>query len=472
MNLAWSPRRVLGAILVMALVMTAVLAAEPASDSSDAPEEGPALQSADRPNVLIVVTDDQREDTMGVMRDTQDFFDAGGVRFDNGYVTTPLCCPSRASIFTGRFVHNHDVLDTTSAERLDHGTTLQAYLQEAGYNTAISGKFLNLWNIHSDPAYFDRWAIFNDEFGPDGYRNEQWNVNGKVRNIRGYTTTVVGDKAIRFIEDFEAQDERPWVLFVFPFAPHAPYIPQAKYADAPVPVWDKDPSMRERNLSDKPGWVRKRQSTMREVRKARTGQLRTLMSVDDMMARLIGRTDALEETSETMVFYTSDNGYLWGEHGLLQKRYPYGPSVRVPFFLRYDAVDLSSIDTDALVANIDIAPTVLEAAGVPQDSAPPMDGQSLLSAPSRSRMHLEFFAEFGVPSWASTVTEDTQYIEYYGKNGTTITFKELYRLAADPWQLRNVLKDGKSSNDPSGGSLRAMHRQLAQDRECRGATCP
>ena len=163
---------------------------------------------------------------------------------------------------------------------------------------------------------------------------------------------------------------------------------------------------------------------------------------------------------------------MWHDHGLSAKRAPYGPSVRIPFLFRYDGGHLATADPEDIVANIDIAPTVMEAAGVSQDPDRPMDGRSLLSGPNRTRLLLEYFVEFGVPTWASTVTDEMQYVEYYRNNGTTITFKEFYRLENDPYQLSNVLKDGKGSNDPSNGEKSAMHQQLAEDRECRGANCP
>ena len=454
-------------VAVVALAMTATLASAPTAGLPDA-----AAQPAQPPNVLIVITDDQRSDTMEVLPQTRQFFDTGGVAYENAYATTPLCCPSRASIFTGRFVHNHRVINTETAERLNHSSTLEAYLENAGYRTAITGKYLNLWNIRSDPPHFDRWAIFNDDYGVDGYRNEQWNVNGSVRKIAGYTTTVVGDQAIQFLDGFENSDSQPWLLYVFPFAPHSPYTPHDKYAEADVPAWDKNPAMTERDLSDKPRWVRQQQIPMREARHTRTHQLRTLMSVDDLMARLTAQLDQMQETSNTMVFFSSDNGYMWHEHGLTAKRAPYAPSVRIPFLFRYDAANLTSIDPTTPVANIDLAPTALEAAGVPPDQDRPMDGRSLLTGPPRTRMLLEYFVEMGVPTWASTVTDEMQYVEYYANNGTTITFKEFYRLDDDPYQLRNILKDGTASNDPSASEKNAMHQQLDDDRNCRGASCP
>lgn len=457
------------AVLVLGIVLTACVGSTPVRG----PGDSASAQPRTRPNVLIVVTDDQRPDTMQVMPRTREFFETSGVSYDNAYATTPLCCPSRASIFTGRFVHNHRVVDTKTAERLNHASTLHAYLQDAGYATAISGKFLNLWPIHSDPPHFDKWAIFNDDYGVDGYRNEEWNVNGTVRDIAGYTTTVVGDKAVDFLSQFESDDAKPWLLYVWPFAPHSPYTPEAKYATADVPAWKTDPSTTEQDLSDKPRWVRDQQVSMREARKARTGQLRTLMSVDDQMGRLIETMDALQETGDTMVFFTSDNGYLWHDHGLLAKRQPYTPSVKIPFLFRYPGANLlGNVDPNAPIANIDIAPTALEAAGVAQDLERPMDGRPLITGAPRTRMLLEYFVEMGVPTWASTVTAASQYVEYYANDGTTIRFRELYQLDADPYQLRNVLNDGTRSNDPSRSSLRTMHEQLAADRNCRGEQCP
>ena len=431
-----------------------------------------ARTSPEPPNVLILVTDDQRLGGMDVMPNTRQIFADGGIRFTEAFVTTPLCCPSRASIFTGRFVHNHKVLDTESAESLDQRTTLQHYLQTAGYFTSTVGKYLNLWNIRRDPPFFDRWAIFNDDYGEDGYRNERWNVDGRVQTLKRYTTSVITDKALEFLNGFEAEDERPWLLYVFPFAPHSPYSPHKSYAQARVPPWKPSRATEETNLADKPPWVKRNQVDLVEARRVRRGQLRTLMSVDDLMGRLFDHLSSLDEGRNTLMFYLSDNGLTWGEHGLISKRNPYTPSVKVPFFVRWLGADLSTIDAAQPVANLDIAPTVLEAAGVAADAMAPMDGISLIGPNNRNRMHLEYFREAGMPSWASTVTRNLQYTEYYLADGETVSFRELYRLDRDPSQLRNVLNDGNAANDPSAKALRDLSSQLASDRACIGHSCP
>jgi arylsulfatase A-like enzyme len=459
------------AIIAMGWVVHPLLPADRAR--SEVSRQTQAVQSAGpSPNVLIVVTDDQPLGAMGVMPQTRQIFATEGVRFEKAYATTPLCCPSRASIFTGQFTHNHNVLDTESAQALDHETTLEAYLRQAGYATAIVGKYLNLWDIGDDPPFFDRWAIFNDDYGVDGYRNEKWNVDGRVSTISRYTTTVIGDKALEFLTDLEADDQRPWLLYVFPFAPHSPYKAHSDYAHADVPPWRPGPATRETNLSDKPLWVRRSQVELSEARRVRRAQLRTLMSVDDLMGRLSDHLQSLGEDSNTMIFYLSDNGLTWGDHGLVSKRNPYTHSVRVPYFMRSPGLVPGTVDQEQPVANIDIAPTVLDAAGVIADPFVPMDGRSLLGERSRDRMHLEYFEEAGMPSWASTVEDNLQYIEYYAADGENITFRELYRLDSDPLQLRNVLKDGNPSNNPSPETLRSLSRRLADDRRCAGSSCP
>jgi arylsulfatase A-like enzyme len=435
-------------------------------------EEGDALgpPGGGGPNVLIVVTDDQRVGSMGVMPRTKNIF-SQGVSFKRAYATTPLCCPSRASIFTGRYPHNHKVKDTESAHLLRHDTTLEHYLHKEGYTTAVVGKYLNMWDVQKDPPFFDRWTIFNDEYGRDGYRNERWNADGQVRTIEGYTTSVIRNISIQYLNAFNNDDDRPWLMYVFPFAPHAPYDAEKKYAGAPVGPWKPSPAVNERDISDKPPWVKKLQVSRSEASETRRGQLRTLMSVDDLMDRVFDRLIQLGEADDTLIFYLSDNGITWGEHGVVTKRNPYLPSIKVPLFMRWAGMDPAAIDTHRPVANIDIAPTVLDAAGVNEDPEIPMDGRSLLSQWDRNRMHLEHSQELAIGTWASTLQDKLQYTEFYGKNGG-ITFRELYRLNSDPHQLRNVLKDGDPSNNPSRKRLQALSDRLASDRKCKASTCP
>jgi arylsulfatase A-like enzyme len=418
-----------------------------------------------------VVTDDQRVGSFSTMPETRNYFHRRSTSFSEAYDTTPLCCPARASIFTGQYVHNHGVRTTSEPESLNQDHTLQHYLRDGGYLTGVVGKYLNHWDM-SDPPHFDRWAIFTGDPGPDGYYDEYWNFDGKRRIARRYTTNIIGDKSLEFLRDFERQDDQPWLLYVFPYAPHPPFTAHPKYADAPVKRWKGNPGVDEKNRSDKPPWVRSKSAKPSDGRKVRKGQLRTLMSVDDMVGDTFKELNKLGEARDTLAFYLSDNGYLWGEHGLLGKRHPYLESVKTSMFMRWPNRVSERAKDDRLVSNVDLAPTVLDAAAIQPEHV--LDGRSLFSSHRRERLLLEYWVDEGVaegvPEWASTLTPEAQYTEYY--EGSQTIFTELYDRVEDPWQLRNVLEDKSSANDPSPQELEALSEQLEADKNCTGATCP
>ena len=426
-----------------------------------------AAAGADRPNVLVILTDDQRADTMGMMPRTLRWFQRQGTTFPNGYVNTPLCCPSRASIMTGRYVHNHEVQNNSEATEFDQTRTLQRSLFDAGYSTGISGKFLNEWPLQADPSYFHRWAIFNG-----GFHGRKFNVNGGVKKRKGYTTDLVRDYALTFLNQWERKDGRPWMLYVNPFAPHEPFTPAARHKRAKVPKWQPNPDVGEADRSDKPPSVQGANETADSVREVRRQQLRSLVAVDELVRAILRELGKLGERQTTLAFYTSDNGYFWAEHGLFDKRYPYTPAIQVPFFMRWPGhVPAGATDTRQAMV-IDIAATVLDATGIPPPAT--IDGRSLLDPFSRERMLVEHYVDPlqpWIPEWASTRTATYQYVEYYDEMGA-IAFQEYYDLVADPWQLTNLLEDGDPSNDPSAGELTDLNTQLEQDRECSGTTGP
>jgi arylsulfatase A-like enzyme len=427
----------------------------------------PTIQPTVQPNILIVVTDDQPLATMSVMPQTRRWLKAGGVRYKNAYVTTPQCCPSRSSIFTGRYAHNHRVKDNFSSSRLDHTTTMQAQLGPA-YRTAIYGKFLNGWNLDAAPPYFDEYAI---QAKSTSYYDVEFNVNGVRQVVPGYNTRFLSDQAVGFLDRAETSDERPWYLVVAPTAPHPPFTIEEQYADAPVPPWDGDPGVFEEDESDKPEYVRNASLSFDKAQEKRAQQLRTLMSVDDMMGELHHTLVKLQEDDNTLVVFISDNGYMWGQHGLNGKAVPYSESIRVPMYARWPGHLPQGRTRGRFVANIDIAPTVLEAAGV-SPSTPP-DGRSLVDAYQRDRVLTELHRSrrsLQSPPWKSLRTRTAQYVEYYDRDGA-VKFREYYDLAADPYQLVNMLEDGDPSNDPIE-EIAQLALQLQLDRTCSGASCP
>lgn len=463
-----APRRraaIVVAAASLALAMATVAAVRLGS-SSEGRRDG-------RPNILVIVTDDQRASgTLAVMPETRRWFAEGGARFPHAFATTPYCCPSRASILTGQYAHNHGLKVAPSARAASpesdfQRSTLERYLQDGGYRTAIFGKYLNGLAIRRDPPYFDEWATIRVPHHVSYYGGEV-NAGGDTGPVGDYHTHYVRDRALSFLED-AADDSRPWFMYVAFKAPHAPYTAEPKYRQAPVPPGAANPGMEETDLSDKPPFVTRRLVGNADAETLRARQLRTLMSVDDAVGALFDELARSGDDERTLAIFTSDNGYTWGEHGLVaRKLVPYTPSVAVPLLIRWPGhVSPGTVD-QRLASTVDVAPTALAAAGVRPDARLPVDGRSLLDADRRRRLLLEFWSVGAVPDWASVRARKHQYVEYYDSDGTVV-FREYYDLRRDRWQLTNLLQDGVPGNAPDTSSLA---RQLAADRRCAGDACP
>jgi arylsulfatase A-like enzyme len=422
-----------------------------------------------RPNVLVFITDDQRADSMDAMPLTSKWFREEGRWYPNAFALTPVCCPSRASIFSGRFTHNHGVKQFTPYE-LDQRSTLQAYLQRHGYRTAFYGKYLNAFSLANDPPFFDDWAVF-PQSTTDTYLGGSWNVNGESREVSQYSTDFLRRKAFTFAED----GREPWLMFISTPQAHLPYLAEPEFEDADVPSWDGNDAVFESDLSDKPESVRhpvRGKCDLTCGRETRTAQYRTLMSVDRLVDDVMTTLQERGEADNTIAFFLSDNGFLWGEHGVTNKRLPYAQSVMIPFGMRWPA-EVNSGTDERLVATIDIAPTVLKAAGIPQRRNHPMDGRSLLSSEwERDDILIEHWPAETVPAYASLWGDGYQYVEYYDRKLKRTTFKEYYDLEADPWQLENLLVADDVADRPSAARLRALHERLAKVRRCKGSACP
>ena len=431
-------------------------------------ELGPPAQglAARRPNVLIIVTDDQR-DGLSVMPATRRWFGRGGTIFNRAYATTPLCCPARASIMTGRYAHNHGVRGNADGDKLNTRTTLQSQLRRAGYTTAIYGKYLNNYDISVPPPHFDRFGIFccTPNETPEAYVGGEWNVDGRLRTVQQYSTDYIADRAATFISNHS----EPWLMYLTPPAPHRPFTPSRSYRNASVRAWGGNRATREQDRSDKPSYVQAAARTLQEGQRQRIAQFRTLMSVDDLVERVSRSLRRAGETN-TLAFFVSDNGYLWSEHGLIGKPFPYTKSIRVPLLMRWPGHTPAGLVDSRLVGNIDIAPTVLAALRLTPTVR--MDGRSLLNrAHHRSRILTEVGVAATTPAWASLVTASDQYVEYYGAGGA-VEFREYYDLLQDPAQNENLLGDADTGNDPDPQVVAGLSAQLAQDRRCTAAACP
>jgi arylsulfatase A-like enzyme len=446
-------------ILAIAVVSVCLLAPIPA-----------AAQEA-RPNILVIVTDDQPPTgTFGVMPDLGTWLIRGGTRYTRAFAPTPLCCPSRASLFSGRYAHNHGVKENGQPPSVfDQSRTIQRSLHDAGYRTAIFGKYLNNWQktLSQPPPHFDVWAIFARGL-PGGYYGGTWNVGGNLRTISTYSTDYISNRAARFIRNREAAEDQPWFLYLAPFAPHWLPIPEPSYEHAAVPPWRRTPAMRETNRSDKPPYVRARSVSVPYARSVRASQLRTLMSVDDMVGRVMRLLRELGERN-TLVMFVSDNGYMLGEHSLLGKTTPYTASIRIPLLVRWPGHVPAGARVRRLVSIVDIAPTIAQAAGSVPDWA--MDGRSLLGTTPRAALLTEFWRvpDATTPRWASIRTTRYQYVEYYGSAGFRPVVREYYNLVRDPWQLVNLLGNGRSGDDPNTTRAEAL---VDAARSCAGQNCP
>lgn len=457
-----------GRIVLPALLLLAAIAAQAAGSDGTAAATPTGTVPDARPNVLLVVTDDQRKG-LGVMPETRRLFVEGGTRFPHAFATTPLCCPSRASILTGRYAHNHGVLSNLwedGASRFEAEGALPYLLQGAGYRTSIIGRYLTSWPLDEAPPNFDEFLTTRGR----NYYDGMWNNNGTVHEIPGYSTAVMADAASGFITRQQLADS-PWFLSVNVKAPHRPFTPEERYADAAVPEWKPSPAHRWDAARGKPDWIRARRKSFVDGDAVRRAQFRTLMSVDDMVARVFETLELTGQDENTLAFFISDNGMMWAEFGRLNKGLPYTPNLRVPMMMRWPARVLAGSVDRRLVANIDVAPTVLHAAGVSAMEDRPVDGRSLLrSRWDRNRLLLEYWRNTTrARPWASVRTKRWQYIEHYRAVDGKRNFRELYDLRRDPYQVTNLLWKREA---PADAHLGRLTRKLQRDRVCVGREGP
>jgi N-acetylglucosamine-6-sulfatase len=436
-------------------------------------------QQDDRPNVIFIITDDQRADWLGaaghptLKTPNIDRLAIEGAIFNRFFVATPLCSPSRANFLTGQYAHTHRVTnnDRVGIEVIGHSLmTFPRRLRESGYENAYIGK----WHMGLDDSRrpgFDLWISFK---GQGLYIDPVVNENGTRRQLDGYMTDYLNAKAVEFVRQPRS---KPFLLYLSHKAVHYPYIPAPRHDTLYSDVVFEPPVLPEEDLAGKParslnlGWKPwyELESIVPEPGQPRRGrgndsgsivrdQMRSLMSVDDGVGMIL---DALTETGQldnTLIIFTSDNGYLLGEHGVFNdKRLAYEESIRVPFVIRYPALIEAGSVVDALAMNVDVAPTLLEVAGV--EPVTTMHGRSLvplLRDPAtdwRTSVLTEYFLEKVVPNarpWQSVRTDRWKYIRYTDLEG----MDELYDLQSDPDEIHNLIED------PSVGDV--LHEMKAE----------
>jgi N-acetylglucosamine-6-sulfatase len=494
-------------LAVGALAVTAVAVAE-----SVAPGHSSAAGSRDHrqrpPNVVVLMTDDETVQDMDVMPRTRALLGAQGVTFAQNYVSYPVCCPSRATFFSGQYAHNHHVMGlyppTGGYISFDRWNSLPVWMQHAGYVTAHIGKYMNGYGtqVKADvPPGWTEWhgAIDGSTYRMWGYRlddNGHRHTYGKpfVEDPRLYQTDVYRRKAVDFIKR-RASSKRPFFLSVAFLAPHHEMKsirdvtgklvrPAPRYANAL-----RDDSLGntrafdEGNVTDKPVFLRRGQlsvSVMDRIAEHHRQRQRTLLSVDDAVVAIVKALRDAGELKDTYILFTSDNGYMQGEHDVPSgKMLPYDPSTQVPLIISGPGIPHGRVSKE-LVGNVDLSPTLLQIAHA--QAGLTQDGRSLIPFarhPER-RTRRAFLHETGgeryVPlrdqdqdgdpavrrilSYRAVRTNRWLYVEYRAGG------RELYDLDLDPNELHSHAYDPRYA-----GIRHTLHRLLLRLERCKGETC-
>lgn len=491
--------RLLGLLLVALLL--ALVPALPAEFWGPVRPSRPALGSgsaeeAGAPNIILIQTDDQDHAsfTRAVMPDAFRLIADHGTTFTNYIDSGPLCCPSRAVILTGQYGHNNGVMWNIPgySDLLEKDNTLPVWLQQAGYTTAHIGKYLNLYTrATQDPNAiapgWDEWDTLIEpprgpRAGPLSYYDYTLRRNGQAIDYgsapNDYVTRVLNAQALRVIHQ-DLPDHRPLFMELDEMAPHGSVEsdPRCQGSAIPDPVdrslfLDKplktSPSFGEADVGDKPAYVRSTPQltagAVAEVRRKQNCRDASLAAVDRGIQRIVGALSQEHELANTAIIYTSDNGFLLGEHRLVGKVSPYEEDLHVPFAIRVPAgfrgPDGAPRKLGSTVANIDVAPTILSLAGATpcngSGDCRVLDGRSLLPAiqsdgadwPHDRAIPLELKASAAPPHTPCTYqgisTRRQVYVEYQAVNTAPTTHPctpddevEHYTLGTDPFELQN-----------------------------------
>jgi arylsulfatase A-like enzyme len=436
--------RLIGSVVAGLVALTVVVAA--AAWPPRFPEPDP------RPNIVVIVTDDQPYDSLShdppIMPYLQgQIEDPNGhwISFSNAFVETPLCCPSRSTVLTGRTSSHTGVGSNEDGHLFDDSSTLATWLDDAGYHTGLVGKYLNGYPFGRKPFVppgWDAWAGKQQGSSESLYHDFTVIRSGMPMSYAGraYSTDVFTEIALEFLRTAPIED--PFFLYFAPTAPHPPWIPperhEGAYADLPIV---ESPAVTE-DVSDKPAWVRSLLPLADEERarliEARRNAYEALLGVDGSVRSILDMLRARGTLEHTVVIYFTDNGYSFGEHRWVKKSCPYEACIRTPFAVRMP--DATARVEPGVLSLLGIAPTVAELAGV--EPSAPVDGQSfapvLRSEPGAAlpeTAFVEFEGDETIPPWWELRTSDHAYVEYATGE------RELYDLRLDPFELTNVASD-------------------------------
>lgn len=438
-------------------VLAALLLVGGAAGAAAVAAAAPARKHAadQRLNVVLILSDDERSDGTMVMKNVRNLLADHGTTFTDMHVTTSMCGPSRASILTGQYAHHTGVLENFGPHSYpaftEESNDLGVWMHRAGYETGLVGKYVNSYTDayvdHRIPPGWDDWQVM-DSVPMEAYYNYSLNDNGSLVHYGNkpsdYSTTVLTNKAVNFIH----QARHPFFLYFAPVAPHLPAIPapkdQGKLENiAPI----HSPAFNQRNIGKEPWrfWHKGLLSAAAQlyINHVRIRQEESLLALDRSVHSVVQALKARHELNHTVILYTSDNGFLWGEHRLGGKIWPYQESTHVPLIVRTPWTH-SAQRNNQPVLNVDLAPTISALAGVkpglPEDGrsfVPLLHGQRV---PWRHAFLVEYLGhdllrQGGPPPYEAVQTRRNLYVEY--KNG----WRELYNLRKDPWELNNIAAD-------------------------------
>lgn len=437
----------------------------------------------ERPNIVFILTDDQRFDAFSfaghpfLETPNLDRLAADGLVFENAFVTTSLCSPSRASILTGQYAHRHQVL--ANRTRLDPAIpTFAMVLEAAGYDTAFIGKWHMGAPDDSPRPGFGRWVSFP---GQGAYYGQHLNVDGERVESDRYITDALTDFAVEFIEQPRTG---PFLLYLSHKAVHAPFAAatrhEGSYADARYP---HPPSMADTaaNYQGKPDWLRAQRSSWHGVDGMYGGSVdfdqfaidyaETLRAVDDSVGRIVGELARAGVLEQTLLVFTSDNGFLFGEHGLIDKRVMYEESIRVPLIVRGPMGARGGGRRSQMVLNVDFAPTFMAIAGAEIPDA--VQGRSFLpvlqdsAAPGRDAFLYEYFWERAFPQTPSVLGVRTERYKLMRYHGVWDRY-ELYDLQTDPHEQHNLIGDYVTTSEVGHVESRVLGGRTPEERALLG----
>lgn len=410
-------------------------------------------------NVVFILSDDHRYDAMSFLghqfakTPVMDSLAKNGAYIKNALVTTSLCSPSRASILTGLYTFRHRVIDNNRP--IPPGTIyFPQYLQKAGYATGFIGKWHMGGESDRPQPGWDRWVSFagQGEYLPPS-PDYTLNVDGKRVKQKGYITTELTDYAIDWLKQ-QKPSEKPFFLYLSHKAVHANFTPEDKYEDSLKDLPFQRPTSEQETGRDlqKPRWLRDQRNSWHGVDFPYHSELdieryykrycETLRSVDDSIGRVLQQLKDMGIHDETLVIYMGDNGFMFGEHGLIDKRVAYETSMRVPMLVQCPAIIKQGTVLDQMIANLDVGPTVMEGMGL--QTPLHMDGKSFLpllkgeNIPWRDRFLYVYYWEKNFPQTPTTFalrTPKAKYITYYGLWDAD----EYYDLATDPGESKNLI---------------------------------